>query len=57
MDKSERVARAIYRRRVVDLGLYQDAPDMMERAVNDGWRLCLGDAIAAIEAIEAERAT
>jgi hypothetical protein len=56
MDKVERVARAIYRRRIVTLGLYQDAPDAMLRAVNDGWRLCLGDALAAIEAIEGERA-
>jgi Fe2+ transport system protein FeoA len=48
----ERVARAIYRRRLTDMGLYRDAPDAMLRAVNEGWPLCVSEAAAAIEAME-----
>jgi hypothetical protein len=54
MDKVERVARAIYRRRLEDLGL--DRTHDLERAVNESWPLVAGEAQAAIETLEAERA-
>jgi hypothetical protein len=48
---TEKVARAIYGARIKGLDLYPYDSDLFEKAIDAGWRLCEGEARAAILAV------
>lgn len=47
----ERVARAMFRRRITDLHIYDRFPGRLDDAVERGWEFCAVEAQAAIEAM------
>jgi hypothetical protein len=47
----ERVARAMYRQRISDLGIYGDNQEKTDQAVDRCWPFCSAQARAAIEAM------
>jgi hypothetical protein len=52
---TEKVARAIYGARIKGLDIYPCDSDLFEKAIDAAWRLCEGEARAAIAASEEGR--